>query len=111
MNNLLAIRFLKVAGCRPALDFSLMNQDSNPVEVSRPRSQWVVLSFYLKDDPAGCACQAVEFAAFRQPKVISEGYAARVRPPGRNVVGRVTREAICRRVNQVALEGTTQARA
>lgn len=46
---------------KPAPDFTLMNQDSKPVQLRDLRGQWVVLYFYPKDDTPGCACQATEF--------------------------------------------------
>ncbi len=46
---------------QPAPDFTLMNQDSQPVALSQERGKWVVLYFYPKDDTPGCACEANEF--------------------------------------------------
>jgi peroxiredoxin Q/BCP len=45
----------------PAPDFTLKNQNDQPVTLSRQRGEWVVLYFYPKDDTPGCACQATEF--------------------------------------------------
>jgi len=44
-----------------APDFTLMDQNSQPVTLSKLRGQWVVLYFYPKDDTPGCACEATEF--------------------------------------------------
>jgi thioredoxin-dependent peroxiredoxin len=46
---------------KPAPDFTLPDQDDNPVALSKLRGQWVVLYFYPKDDTPGCSCQATEF--------------------------------------------------
>jgi peroxiredoxin Q/BCP len=46
---------------QPAPDFTLKNQDNQPVALSQQRGKWVVLYFYPKDDTPGCACEANEF--------------------------------------------------
>lgn len=44
-----------------APDFTLTNQEDDPVTLNKLRGKWVVLYFYPKDDTPGCACQATEF--------------------------------------------------
>ena len=44
-----------------APDFSLPDQDSQQVTLSKTKGQWVVLYFYPKDDTPGCTCEATEF--------------------------------------------------
>jgi peroxiredoxin Q/BCP len=46
---------------RPAVDFTLENQDGEPVRLADHRGQWVVLYFYPKDGTPACSCQAFEF--------------------------------------------------
>lgn len=46
---------------RPAMDFTLPNQDGTPVQLSAQRGNWVVLYFYPADGTPGCTCQAQEF--------------------------------------------------
>jgi peroxiredoxin Q/BCP len=42
----------------PAPDFTLEDQDGEPVSLSDHRGQWVVLYFYPKADTPGCTVQA-----------------------------------------------------
>jgi thioredoxin-dependent peroxiredoxin len=42
----------------PAPDFTLSDQDGNPVELSGLRGKWVVVYFYPKADTRGCTAQA-----------------------------------------------------
>jgi peroxiredoxin Q/BCP len=42
----------------PAPDFTLPNQDGEPVKLSDLRGQWVVLYFYPRADTPGCTVQA-----------------------------------------------------
>jgi peroxiredoxin Q/BCP len=42
----------------PAPDFTLPNQDGEPVKLSDHRGEWVVLYFYPKADTPGCTVQA-----------------------------------------------------
>ena len=42
----------------PAPDFTLQDQDGNPVELSGLRGKWVVVYFYPKADTPGCTAQA-----------------------------------------------------
>ena len=46
---------------KTAPDFTLLDQDSKPITLSKLRGQWVVLYFYPKDDTPGCTCEATEF--------------------------------------------------
>jgi thioredoxin-dependent peroxiredoxin len=54
----------------PAPDFTLPDQDNQPVTLSKLRGEWIVLYFYPKDDTPGCSCEATEFtsllASFKQ---------------------------------------------
>ena len=45
----------------PAPDFSLPNQDGDPVQLSTLRGQRVVIYFYPKDDTPGCTKEACNF--------------------------------------------------
>ncbi len=49
-----------------APDFTLPNQDGQPVKLTAQRGKWVVLYFYPKDDTPGCACQATDFTDLLQ---------------------------------------------
>jgi thioredoxin-dependent peroxiredoxin len=42
----------------PAPDFTLRNQDGDPVELSGLRGKWVVVYFYPNADTPGCTAQA-----------------------------------------------------
>ena len=44
-----------------APDFTLLNQDEQPVALGKRAGEWTVLYFYPKDDTPGCTCQATEF--------------------------------------------------
>ena len=44
-----------------APDFSLHNQDDQPVSLSDFKGQWLVLYFYPKDDTPGCTTEACDF--------------------------------------------------
>jgi peroxiredoxin Q/BCP len=46
---------------KPAIDFTLRNQDGEPVSLKDDRGEWVVLYFYPADGTPGCTCQAREF--------------------------------------------------
>ena len=46
---------------KPATDFTLPNQDGQPVGLADYRGKWVVLYFYPADGTPGCTCQAREF--------------------------------------------------
>ena len=54
----------------PAPDFTLPDQDGNPVSLAALRGQRVVIYFYPKDDTPGCTKEACNFrdqwAAFEQ---------------------------------------------
>ena len=43
---------------QPAPDFTLENQDGEPVTLSNLRGRWVVVYFYPKADTPGCTAQA-----------------------------------------------------
>jgi peroxiredoxin Q/BCP len=43
---------------QPAPDFTLQNQDGEPVALSSLRGRWVVVYFYPKADTPGCTAQA-----------------------------------------------------
>ena len=64
-----AAELIPVVG-RPAPDFTLPDQDGNPVTLSALRGKWVILYFYPKDDTPGCTLEARDFtelsARFRQ---------------------------------------------
>ena len=45
----------------PAPDFTLPNQDGDPVQLSTLRGQRVVIYFYPKDDTPGCTKEACNF--------------------------------------------------
>lgn len=44
-----------------APQFTLLNQNSQPVSLSDYRGKWVVLYFYPADDTPGCICEATDF--------------------------------------------------
>lgn len=46
---------------KKATDFTLPDQDGEPVRLSDLRGSWVVLYFYPKDDTPGCTVEACEF--------------------------------------------------
>lgn len=46
---------------RPAVDFTLPNQDGKQVRMADLRGRWIVLYFYPEDGTPGCVCQAEEF--------------------------------------------------
>ena len=48
---------------KPAPDFTLPDQDGEPVHLVDLRGRWVVLYFYPKDDTPGCTIEACEFTA------------------------------------------------
>ena len=55
---------------KSAPDFTLVDQNSQPVTLSKHRGKWVVLYFYPKDNTPGCTLEAKDFTAllpkFRQ---------------------------------------------
>lgn len=48
---------------QPAPDFTLPNQDDQPVRLAELQGRWVVLYFYPKDDTPGCTTEACDFTA------------------------------------------------
>jgi thioredoxin-dependent peroxiredoxin len=46
---------------KPAIDFTLLDQNGKAVSLREQRGYWVVLYFYPEDGTPGCACQAEEF--------------------------------------------------
>lgn len=46
----------------PAPDFTLLNQDGQPVSLADFRGRWLVLYFYPKDDTPGCTKEACDFS-------------------------------------------------
>ncbi len=46
-----------------APEFSLNNQDDQPVSLNDFNEQWVVLYFYPKDNTSGCTTEACDFTA------------------------------------------------
>lgn len=60
---------------QPAPDFTLQDQDGNPVTLSKLRGTPVVLYFYPKDDTPGCTKEA---CAFRDARADYETAGARV---------------------------------
>jgi peroxiredoxin Q/BCP len=52
---------LAVEEGQPAPDFTLPDQDGQPVTLSEQRGKWVVLYFYPKDDTPGCTKEACSF--------------------------------------------------
>ncbi len=52
---------LSVMEGQAAPDFTLPDQNGNPVSLSEKRGQWVVLYFYPKDDTPGCTKEACSF--------------------------------------------------
>lgn len=46
---------------KPAVDFTLPDQDGDLVSLRDTRGKWVVLYFYPADGTPGCTCQAEEF--------------------------------------------------
>ena len=48
---------------KPAPDFTLIDQNKQPVTLSNCRGTWVVLYFYPKDDTPGCTVEAKDFSA------------------------------------------------
>jgi peroxiredoxin Q/BCP len=65
---------------KPAPDFTLPDQNGQPVTLSKLKGQWVVLYFYPKDDTPGCTCEATEFTttltSFSQMKAKIYGISA-----------------------------------
>ncbi len=55
---------LKVGDVLPAV--RLMNQDSQPVDLSGYRGKWLVLYFYPKDDTPGCRKEALTFTRLKK---------------------------------------------
>jgi len=51
----------EVLNAKKAADFSLCDQDEQPVSLRDFRGKWVVLYFYPKDDTPGCSTEACEF--------------------------------------------------
>lgn len=45
-----------------APQFTLPNQDGEPVSLAELQGQWVVLYFYPKDDTPGCTTEACQFS-------------------------------------------------
>lgn len=60
---------------QPAPDFTLTDQDGNPVTLSKLKGTPVVLYFYPKDDTPGCTKEA---CAFRDARMDYEKAGARV---------------------------------
>ena len=60
---------------QPAPDFTLQDQDGNPVTLSKLKGTPVVLYFYPKDDTPGCTKEA---CAFRDARADYESAGARV---------------------------------
>ena len=60
---------------QPAPDFTLTDQDGNPVTLSKLKGTPVVLYFYPKDDTPGCTNEA---CAFRDARMDYEKAGARV---------------------------------
>ena len=52
---------LAVQEGKPAPDFTLPDQEGNPVTLSEQLGKWVVLYFYPKDDTPGCTKEACSF--------------------------------------------------
>ena len=52
-----------IASGQQAPDFTLPDQDGEPVRLADLRGSWVVLYFYPKDDTPGCTIQACDFTA------------------------------------------------
>ena len=48
---------------QPAPDFTLVDQDGQPVTLSTFRGKWVVLYFYPKDGTPGCTLEARDFTS------------------------------------------------
>ena len=48
---------------KSAPDFTLVDQDNQPVTLSTYRGKWIVLYFYPKDDTPGCTVEAKDFTA------------------------------------------------
>jgi peroxiredoxin Q/BCP len=48
---------------KKAPDFTLPNQDDEPVKLSALAGSWVVLYFYPNDDTPGCTTEACDFTA------------------------------------------------
>jgi peroxiredoxin Q/BCP len=48
---------------KKAPDFTLPNQDDEPVKLSELAGRWVVLYFYPNDDTPGCTVEACDFTA------------------------------------------------
>lgn len=49
-----------------APDFTLSDQNGNPVSLDSFRGIWVILYFYPKDNTPGCTIEAVNFSAAKQ---------------------------------------------
>ena len=49
-----------------AVDFTLRDQNNNPVSLSSFSGKWVVLYFYPKDDTPGCTKEACNFRDGRE---------------------------------------------
>jgi thioredoxin-dependent peroxiredoxin len=50
-----------LAEASQAPDFTLPNQDGNPIPLSAYLGSWVILYFYPKDDTPGCTAEACAF--------------------------------------------------
>lgn len=48
---------------QPALDFILLNQDGENVNLRQFRGKWIVLYFYPRDNTPGCTQEAQDFTA------------------------------------------------
>ena len=48
---------------KKAPDFTLPNQDDEPVKLSELAGRWVVLYFYPNDDTPGCTVEACDYTA------------------------------------------------
>ena len=50
----------------PAPEFTLPDQDGNPVSLSQLKGKRVVIYFYPKDDTSGCTREAIDFNALKK---------------------------------------------
>ena len=51
---------------KKATNFKLKDQDKKIFELSKQKSDFIVLYFYPKDDTAGCTIEAIAFSTMKK---------------------------------------------